>query len=381
MDVSKRLAAAALLLVLVAFGQASRADGPFETPVTVDGAVERTMQAHNGKEYRIFIATPVEQAPPHGWPVVYLLDGNAWFTAAVQQSRLLGREPAQFGTLPALVVGIGYPGERYFNMARRVPDFTPPATVREPQPEGWPAPGGADEFLDFIDKELKPAIAREYKVDPERQVLFGHSLGGLLVLHALFTRPDSFETFGAASSSIWWNDDYILEEAKAFAARTRDSTRRAPRLLLAVGGNELADMVRDSERLNRALRPLHGRGLDLHFAKIEGEDHVTVVPPVLSRLLKVALKPAAGDVAAYQVKLLDAKAPVFTDPAEYLALTPAQRTKIRIDVRKMSAEERKAYNERMYDLIHNRMTVQEYAMLKAERVLEDRRNGTVPVME
>lgn len=369
--------AAGLLSVMTILSPASHAADAVETSVTVDGAIERTMRARNGKEYRIFIATPVEQAPPRGWPVIYVLDGNAWFTTGVQQSRLVGRNPAQFGTLPAVVVGIGYQGERYFNMARRVPDFTPPAPVREKQPEGWPQPGGADEFLDFIDAELKPAIAAEYKVDPARQVLFGHSLGGLLVLHALFTRPDSFETFGAVSSSIWWNDYFILEEAKAFTERRAEAARK-PRLMLTVGGSELPDMVKDSERMNRTLRSF--KGVDLHFAKLAEEDHVTVVPPAFTRLLKLSLKPSAEDIAAYQVQL-DGKAPVFATASEYLALTPAQRTQIRIDVRKMSRQERAAYNERMYDLIHNKMTTQQYAMLKAERIAEDRRHGTVPVME
>lgn len=348
-------------------------------PAALPGTVVREMRSRSGKEYRIFIATPIEQAPPNGWPVVYVLDGNAWFLPFAQQARLVGRNPDRFGTLPAVVVGIGYPQDAFFNMPRRVVDFTPPAPQREEPPEGWPAPGGADEFLDFIEQELKPAVAAEYKVDPRRQALFGHSLGGLLALHALFTRPDSFETFAAVSSSIWWNARYVLEEQQAFAAALAQTPTQA-RLLLSVGGDELPDMVEDSERLNVLLQPLRARGLQLQFARIEGEDHVTVAPPAFNRLLKLALKATPADVAAYQDKLPpETKAPVFTDPAAYLALTPAERTRIRIDVRRMSKEERAAYNARMYALIHQRMSAEQRAMLKAEKEIEDRRNGTVTV--
>lgn len=347
--------------------------------VELSGTAVRQMRSRSGKEYRIFVATPIEQAPPNGWPVVYVLDGNAWFLPFAQQARLVGRNPDQFGTLPAVVVGIGYPQDRYFNMQRRVVDFTPPAPQREEPPKGWPAPGGADEFLDFIEQELKPAIAADYKVDPKRQALFGHSLGGLLTLHALFTRPDSFETFGAVSSSIWWNAQYVLDEQKAFAATLARAPTRA-KLLLAVGGDELPDMVEDSEKLNGLLQPLQAHGLQLQFARIEGEDHITVAPPAFNRLLKLALKATPEDVAAYQDKLPpDARAPVFADPAAYLALTPDERTRIRIDVRRMSKEERAAYNERMYELIHHRMTAEQRAMLKAEKETQDRRNGTVTV--
>jgi predicted alpha/beta superfamily hydrolase len=66
------------------------------------------------------------------------------------------------------------------------------------------ATGGNDAFLSFIIDELKPAIAKATQVDPGRQALFGHSLGGLFVLHALFSRSDAFDTFIAGSPSIWW---------------------------------------------------------------------------------------------------------------------------------------------------------------------------------
>lgn len=44
------------------------------------------------------------------------------------------------------------------------------------------------------------------------KVLFGHSYGGLFTLNALFTRPGLFDTFVAASPSIWFNDRSIARE-------------------------------------------------------------------------------------------------------------------------------------------------------------------------
>src|SRR3546814_19712655 len=54
---------------------------------------------------------------------------------------------------------------------------------REPPPSG-----GADDFLAFIEHELKPLIAQRYPVDARRQILFGHSYGGLFTLYTLFTK-------------------------------------------------------------------------------------------------------------------------------------------------------------------------------------------------
>ncbi|MBL8269644.1 alpha/beta hydrolase, partial [Steroidobacter sp.] len=176
-----------LLFVHACMGLASVAsaadEGPLAPAVTFPNTEERELRSSTGKDYRLFISTPSQKAPPGGWPVVYVVDGNAWFFPAAMQAQLRGRNPQHHGTLPVVVVGIGYPGERLLNMQRRVYDMTPPAPVREapPVPGGreWPAPGGADEFLDFIEKQVKPLVEAEYRIDRNRQTLFGHSLGGL----------------------------------------------------------------------------------------------------------------------------------------------------------------------------------------------------------
>ena len=53
-----------------------------KTPVTIalSQQVDFTARA-NGKDYRLFIATPLTPPPPGGYPVVYVLDGNAYFAS------------------------------------------------------------------------------------------------------------------------------------------------------------------------------------------------------------------------------------------------------------------------------------------------------------
>src|SRR3546814_4655171 len=78
-------------------------------------------------------------------------------------------------------------------------DMTPPGSgdsrIKRPT-------GGADAFLDFIEHDLKPAVAAAAKVDPGRQAIFGHSLGGQFVLYTMITRPQLFDTYLAASPSM-----------------------------------------------------------------------------------------------------------------------------------------------------------------------------------
>jgi predicted alpha/beta superfamily hydrolase len=103
-----------------------------------------------------------------------------------------------------------------------------------PNGKPWPELGGGDKTLDFIEHEVKPFIAARYRVQPGRQSLFGHSFGGLMVLHAAFTRPGSFYAFVASSPSIWVNDRQVLKTARAYL-----KDRTAPlRLRMTVGSEE-----------------------------------------------------------------------------------------------------------------------------------------------
>jgi hypothetical protein len=97
--------------------------------------------------------------------------------------------------------------------------------------------GGLDDFLQIIETEIKPLVAELAKVDASNQVLFGHSLGGLAALHALFTEPGAFRTFIVASPSIWWADRAVLKGELAFRASILSGEAR-PRVLVTMGALE-----------------------------------------------------------------------------------------------------------------------------------------------
>jgi predicted alpha/beta superfamily hydrolase len=192
-----------------------------------------------GQTYRIFVSMPTTPPPSAGYPVIYALDGNATFpTLAVMARTILPRGAA----LP-VVVGIGDPGEFDYGMGRGR-DYTPPSGVDGPAKEG-----GADLFLDFIERELKPLIGTLAPLDPARQALYGHSYGGLCTLHALFTRPAMFQTWLAASPSIWYRERVVLDGIDGFKRRVAALPAK-PSLMLAVG---------ELEQPSTANGPLQGR--------------------------------------------------------------------------------------------------------------------------
>lgn len=239
---------------------------------------------------------PEGPAPAGGFPSLVLVDGHALFPVAATAARLQAQRPEATSVGPAVVIGIGYPGERPFDAERRQRDLLP-------------VPDGADRFLDMIVDEVLPAVAQIAPLDPARRALAGHSYGGLFVLHALFTRPGLFESLVAGSPSIWWQDRAILASEEAFR---RAGAAPAGRLLITVGGHEqdplLAVTQQRAERLARArmcdnaaemAERLSASGrVDCSFTEFPGENHVSVILPMLARTVAFTLAGTAQDKAA-----------------------------------------------------------------------------------
>lgn len=270
------------------------ANGPVSREVTIPLTTQWVMQSRAAnRDYRIVVAAPAEEPPSEGYPVMYLLDANAVFGTMVETLRAQAGRPEKTGVVPAVVVGIGYPTDDPFPPARHC-DFTLPVPVTElpvkPDGTAWPEQGGADAFLRFIEEELKPEIERRFKIDRGRQTIIGHSLGGLFVLHALFTKPLAFRTYVAGSPSIHWNKRVIREEEQQFVARVKQE-KIDVRILLAVGEWESSHPSRVNDNtmeLAERLRTLAGRGVHVEFKEFEGEGHLSLLPALISRAVRFA---------------------------------------------------------------------------------------------
>jgi len=296
--VRRRALAGLALLPGAALAQPAAVLPPFNLART--GWWDLAVPGAPGRRHRVFVAWPEEPPPPAGYPVLYLLDGNTSFPIAVAAARMQERRTAVTGVSPGLLVGLGHPGDAPFDMPGRTRDYTPPAP-------GAPAGSGeADAFLDLIRDVLRPEIARRWPVDPARQAIFGHSFGGLLVLHAFLTRPGLFPRSIAASPSIWWQDRAVLAAEPGFASHARPAGLG---LLLLVGGDEEPGDAPPSglsaERLARLrqarmlgnARDLAGRlgdlGVEVGFHVFPDENHGSVVPAAISRALRFGLRQPA----------------------------------------------------------------------------------------
>ncbi len=269
--------AASLALTLALPLPAVAAEAPAASAYTMPETESWNMRAATGRTYRIFVSRPAGAPPEDGYPILYLLDGNAMFAGFAEARRIQGFGDRNLDKM--IVVGIGHPGEQVYD-PRRMEDFTAPITAPDLKRlyAEYPS-GGRDAFRAFLLDELKPAIAKRYRVHPRRQALYGHSLGGLFALHLFFSHPGAFDTIVAASPSIWWDDQAILAEEAAWRARAGEDgiVARRTRLLLIAGEYETeGSIAQDSAALAARLAPLSGQGLRSEYLLLDGETHVTV---------------------------------------------------------------------------------------------------------
>jgi len=139
------------------------------------------------RHYRLDLAIPRRAAPAAGYPVVYLLDGNNAM-AELGEDWLKELEAGN----PPLLVMIGYDIADRYDMDQRTRDYT--------------GAGSAD-FLTLIESSIKPLVQSRQPIDRTQQMLWGHSFGGLFVLYALFENPGAFQTWVAASPSLWFQPE------------------------------------------------------------------------------------------------------------------------------------------------------------------------------
>lgn len=217
-----------------------------------------------GEERAFLVRTPRGyQQGSDRYPVLYITDGdrNIGHTAATVQFL------AENGRMPEMIiVGI--------SNTDRTRDLTPSnASLSElGQEVKFPTSGGADRFLDFIEKELIPLVESTYRVQPYR-VFAGHSFGGLLAIHTFSTRPELFNAYIAVAPSLQWDKEMVVKKtATLISARPE-----LQRTVYAALGNEPGAPMEAFKHLQQLLGKSKVKGLEFGSDLMMDEDHGSIV--------------------------------------------------------------------------------------------------------
>src|SRR6187455_3827220 len=199
-----------IVLLLLAFTVNAYAQYP---KVDIPGSEVRkiTSKIVVGQEYELQIMLPGSHKTSNKkYPVIYLMDSQWDFPLL----KCLYGEHYFDGFIPELiVVGVTWGGVDPNPDSLRARDYTPTKEARLPQS------GGADKFLLFMKNELFPFIETNYKADNNNRTLMGCSLGGLFTLYTLFTQPELFTGYAAASPAVGWGGEVLYKYEKAFAEK------------------------------------------------------------------------------------------------------------------------------------------------------------------
>jgi predicted alpha/beta superfamily hydrolase len=229
--------------------------------VQIHGSEIRKLNSSEiNQEYELQISLPAGYANSNKkYPVVYLMDSQ-WDFPLV--TALYGQQYYD-GFIPEMIiVGITWGGAHPNPDSLRARDYTPTNEKRMPQS------GGADKFLLFIKNEVFPFIETNYKADKNDKTLMGCSLGGLFTMYTLFTQPQMFNRYVAASPAFSWDNEVLYQyEKKYFEKKSNPSAK----LFLCVGGFEKS--VPGFERLTKFLNDRHYSSLEIESRVLENTGH------------------------------------------------------------------------------------------------------------
>lgn len=255
-----------------------------EPPFTLERSAVLEFEA-GGARYRLMVAWPEGPPPSAGWPVLYVLDGDDNFAAAVATARRLAAVSRRSGVQPGIVVGVASQ-----DLAHRVLDYTP-ATPGYVVPPGGPAAGlrtgGGEGFLDLMRDRIQPLALQRWGGDPRRQALLGHSFGGLLAVHALYTRPTQFTGYLAVSPSLWFGGELLERGRRAYNAPDNWP------LTVLLAGSDDARAPRAGPALDMVATELKNMGVLVHRLPLPGLPHGATMYAAMSAAVTAAFSAPA----------------------------------------------------------------------------------------
>lgn len=262
-------------------------------PVSLDNTEELQVRDEAaGREYPIWVSLPASYAdePQRRYPVLYVTDALYSFPLLRSIRNLVGQKGVNIEDF--ILVGLP-PQAGLTSKQSRSRDYTPTSPQRR-NADDYSAGeyGGAAHYRDFLAAQVFPQVEARYRIDGARRAFAGHSLGGLFGSYVLLTRPEMFQTYILSSPSLWF-DGHVTEKFEAEYASGHHELKA--RVLLSAGQYETIkpgpryfhnnDMVGDNARFAAKLKSRGYPGLQVETGVIEGEDHFTVYPTVITRAL------------------------------------------------------------------------------------------------
>lgn len=246
-----------------------------KTPFTIGESIKLKSVVLN-EAYDLYISTPDDYKNNSlKYPVIYVLDGKYHFAIVAAAAKLL------YGYLKipeCIVVGI--------STNNRDRDYTPPLVNGFSKPDAISASGGANTYLEHLEKELLPFIDKHYRTQPYR-IIIGHSLGGLFVIHTLVTQPLLFQAYINIEGSLWFNDGY---DGNALINYLKTHPDYKGNLMWVMEKMDTSFWFPITHTLHDYLQNQSPKNLNYKFIEIENDQHETLIYPGVYAALRELYK-------------------------------------------------------------------------------------------
>jgi len=176
------------------------------------------------------------------FPVLYVIDGG------LDQDFMHVLGTSHLGAISArsqemIVVGIA--------TKNRQKELTPPTGDPELL-EKYPQAGSSLYFRNFLRDEVKPFVARSFRINGTDAVI-GESLAGLFIVETYLREPTLFGGYGAVSPSLWWDDKRLAREARKLLKGRK--AEKSPPIYINLA-NEGGEMESGVDEFVDAIKPL-----------------------------------------------------------------------------------------------------------------------------
>ncbi|MGA8121801.1 alpha/beta hydrolase [Rouxiella badensis] len=218
--------------------------------------------ADGRRHYKVWTGVPDKSAPPSGYPVLYLLDGNA----AMDKLSEPVLKQLSAGT-PPIIVAVGYQTPLPFEVNARAYDYTPPVRESHHQDLHGRENGGAQVFRHLLEKTIVPGVEKGLKIDPAKRGLWGHSYGGVFVLDTYLSSSSLFSRYYSTSPSL--NRDYAVLVDRLGEIKKADFCNKS--LSLYEGDDTPGKNIKSETapevllKLRNTLAALHNQGLPVSY--------------------------------------------------------------------------------------------------------------------
>jgi uncharacterized protein len=230
--------------------------------------------------YKILIYLPLTYSETQKKYPIMILTDSFWAMGIAQTTFDLLTFSKEIPEV--IIVGIAYPYSSVLDMGRnRFRDMLPTHV------EGYNPSGSADNFINFIKKELFPYFENNYRIDTTDRCFCGHSLGGLLGTHILMVQPQLFNRYIIGSPSYWWDNKEITKRLSAKSYIASDSIKA---IFTFIGGKEGDMMVNNWKEFDSIFVKKINKNIKFHDHLFQDETHMSVIPAGFSTAVKFVYK-------------------------------------------------------------------------------------------